>query len=206
MNYDEALRKLPADGGVFESLNLNLYGYVHQKPLMLTDPSGNCPVCVVVVAGAFFGGWEYANAPGPDDELYQRGDLGVIGGTITGATAVTGANASIKGIISAVKAKMGPKVGTALVPKPHGNSKANAESQVLYALIDKSDGSLQKIGITSQRTYNNRYTDRKLNSKNVVMVPVMYLPNRAIALGAEAAAVGAYFGVHGELPPQQINF
>jgi RHS repeat-associated protein len=45
-----------AEGPGFNATALNLYAYAGNNPASLTDPSGNCPQCLIAAAGAVIGG------------------------------------------------------------------------------------------------------------------------------------------------------
>jgi hypothetical protein len=96
---------------------------------------------------------------------------------------------------------------TAVTKRPHGNAKISPKDQVVYNLIDVSDGSIQKIGIASVDQYRTRYTQKDLRQHGLVSVEVARVRGRAVALGYEAAAVLGYMAMNGgSLPPRQINF
>jgi hypothetical protein len=69
--------RLPGYGGVFNPLNLNLYGYTYQNPVKYTDPDGELgfiPI-LIMAAGAYFGqaflAPDIANAPVPGEAAVQ---------------------------------------------------------------------------------------------------------------------------------------
>ena len=41
---------LPSSGGVYETKNINLYQYCYDSPAKYTDPDGNCPALLLVLA------------------------------------------------------------------------------------------------------------------------------------------------------------
>jgi hypothetical protein len=69
--------RLPGYSGVFNPLNLNLYGYTYQNPVKYTDPDGELgfiPI-LIMAAGAYFGqaflAPDIANAPVPGEAAVQ---------------------------------------------------------------------------------------------------------------------------------------
>jgi RHS repeat-associated protein len=58
----------------------NRFGYSYNDPINLSDPGGNCPICVVVIAVALLGSsTDPANAPGPGDPtLPSNGDTNML--------------------------------------------------------------------------------------------------------------------------------
>jgi RHS repeat-associated protein len=81
----------------------SVYGYARQSPLMLTDPTGQCPFCVAAAVGAIYGaawsvgiGWLLDLAAGDGcytwEELGRDALLGAIGGAAGGAVAALAGN------------------------------------------------------------------------------------------------------------------
>ena len=60
----------------------NRYAYVHNRPLVLRDPDGRCPVCIIVGAGAVGAAWDLGT------QLYNNGgDFDQVSWREVGATA-----------------------------------------------------------------------------------------------------------------------
>lgn len=74
--YDPDLGRFTAEDPIgFNGGDVNLYGYVNNRPTMFRDPSGNLPIIPIIVGGVAIGGLILAspspvNAPGPCDPVY----------------------------------------------------------------------------------------------------------------------------------------
>ncbi len=90
--------------------DLNLYAYVHDDPVDLTDPTGNCPICVTIAIGA--GGGALAGLGGQvvadvisghasSPEAYLGAVVGgAAGGAVFGATGNAVAAGAVGGAVS----------------------------------------------------------------------------------------------------------
>jgi RHS repeat-associated protein len=107
-------------GTVGRPQSLNRYAYTENNPATLTDPSGHCPLCITIAAGAAIGaGFEYGSQV---FQNYQSGKSGreawtSVRGDKIAAAAVQGAVAGgvgfFAGPLVAGLTKMGPVVSVA---------------------------------------------------------------------------------------------
>lgn len=65
--YEALITKLEIGEGVFNTDNLNPFGYGYNNPISFDDPDGRCPICVYVIAALLYS--EFANAPTVDSKL-----------------------------------------------------------------------------------------------------------------------------------------
>jgi RHS repeat-associated protein len=108
----------------------SVYGYARQNPLLYTDPTGQCPICVAVLWGAVYGsgtsvglGWLLDLAVG--DGCYTWEELGhdaLLGALFGGAFAGVGAVAQ-KGLGPALAALWADEAGSVALSlgKRHGH-------------------------------------------------------------------------------------
>ncbi|HCA57996.1 MAG TPA: hypothetical protein DEP46_08455 [Blastocatellia bacterium] len=88
--YDPRLGRFISEDPIgFAGGDVNLYGYVGNRPLALRDPTGQIPLLAPVIIGGgilILASPSYVNAPGPNDPVFDsRNDLvanGVIGSTL----------------------------------------------------------------------------------------------------------------------------
>lgn len=85
-----------------QSGDANLYGYVLQDPVNLTDPTGNCPQCIAVGVGAATGGFiggigGAINSPPGFKCTLAGAAAGAIGGALGGAVMGLSAGATTVG-------------------------------------------------------------------------------------------------------------
>ena len=59
--YEALITKLETGDGIYNTDNLNPYGYGYNNPVSFDDPDGRCPVCILVAAALLY--TEFANAP-----------------------------------------------------------------------------------------------------------------------------------------------
>lgn len=93
------------------------------------------------------------------------------------------------------KAGSVPFTGTSAVlpsKRPHGNSRTSAEPQLLYNLLERNGVGIAKIGITTPRIGQNRYSRSFLEREKVIFVPVKRHSNRLIARAVETASIVAF--------------
>lgn len=65
--YEALVTKLETGDGIYNTDNLNPYGYGYNNPVSFDDPDGRCPVCVFLAAAFFYN--TFANAPTGDAKL-----------------------------------------------------------------------------------------------------------------------------------------
>jgi RHS repeat-associated protein len=59
--YEALITKLETADGIFNTNNLNPYGYGYNNPVSFDDPDGRCPWCLYAIAAILYS--EFANAP-----------------------------------------------------------------------------------------------------------------------------------------------
>lgn len=103
--YSPTLQRFASEDGIgLLGGNANLYAYSFNDPTYLTDPSGNCPACIIALIGGGIGGTVAGI------EAYHKGDRGLtLIAAIAGGTG-TGILAGLTGIGA------GQLVGEALAP------------------------------------------------------------------------------------------
>jgi hypothetical protein len=52
--YEALITKLETGGGIYNTNNLNPYGYGYNNPVSFDDPDGRCPWCIAGLKGALF--------------------------------------------------------------------------------------------------------------------------------------------------------
>lgn len=96
---------------------------------------------------------------------------------------------------------------TAVIRRPHGNSKLSREPQILYNLINVTTGEIDKIGITSAQRGSSRYSQSFYRNENVRFVPISRYSNRLTAYAVETASlVGYYYSNNQTLPRLNTGF
>ena len=124
--YSPTLQRFISEDPIgFAGGDVNLYGYVRNDPANLTDPSGEIPPLVVAGAvGLILLYSKYANAPGPNDPIYNNdpaaemvGDIPymVVGGIVMGKAA----SISVVGVKN--KLRRVSTAGSHLLPKRKGH-------------------------------------------------------------------------------------
>lgn len=133
-------RWLSKDPIGFGGGDTNLYGYVANDPVNLTDPSGKCPLCAVGIAvgtGAAVGG--VSNfvgtllAGGTYSQALSSAGTGAIAGaaaTITSIGAVLGAVPTATGVALGVGIDLGIQVLFAPTSLPNGTSLNDVQNGV----------------------------------------------------------------------------
>jgi hypothetical protein len=64
--YQSLITKLDTGGGIYNTNNLNPYGYGYNNPVSFDDPDGRCPICAVIVIASLLLASEPALAPTRD--------------------------------------------------------------------------------------------------------------------------------------------
>jgi RHS repeat-associated protein len=89
--YDPKLGRFISEDPIgFAGGDINLYGYVRNRPTMLRDPTGKIPPLIVggvVLATLILASPSYVNAPGPNDPIYGPDNdliLNLAGGYVVG--------------------------------------------------------------------------------------------------------------------------
>jgi RHS repeat-associated protein len=184
-------------GSINAPQSLNRYAYVMGNPVNLTDPSGNCPFCIVALLWAVQA-VEYAPV------IIESAAIGIAAynginadiassspiarGAKTAITATKAVTPSIKKSINTISNDVKTIKQTAMktserlnklhdeyvalskahgIKSPHGNSDMTFNKSQLYHLVDNTTNIIKKIGETT-RGYS-RYTLKYLESKGVHM-------------------------------------
>ena len=80
---------------------------------------------------------------------------------------------------------------TALIARPHGNSRLSVEAQIIYQLVT-AKGKVLKYGITKAVIGQARYTQKYLESIGARFRPIMTIEGRGVGYSVERAAIEAY--------------
>jgi hypothetical protein len=92
--YDPQARRFISEDPIGLDGGINLYAYVGNNPLNLTDPDGKCgPLCAVLIGFGIYHLMNpaHVNAPGPGDPVYKNDTYDrVLGGAVIGGLASYG--------------------------------------------------------------------------------------------------------------------
>ncbi len=95
--YMSIINDLELGGGIYNTDNLNPYGYGYNNPVSFDDPDGRCPACLYLLAALLY--TEFANAPTKnpkaDAKNYNNADRAIVSKAIlTRGQTVTGVSTS----------------------------------------------------------------------------------------------------------------
>jgi RHS repeat-associated protein len=188
--YDPVSGRWLSRDPIGENGGLNLYAYVNNDPLNVTDPSGMIPngfsasaMGVDGCGGGVSGGGAWSIIPA---QLVIPG-MGVPPppGTVATDSLDQSAQALSNAITNAV----------------HGNSLDSQSRTYVYQLVDQTTGETLKYGITSNLIPQNRYSQTFYDATNSQMQVLSSWSNRGFARAVELGYTGGYFITNGQLPP-----
>jgi len=85
----------------------NRYAYSGNDPVNISDPNGNCPMCIIpAIIGAYLASVEPANAPGPDDTPISQSPAQTITNMTAGAVGGKAAGIAIEMCAGACRAAL----------------------------------------------------------------------------------------------------
>ncbi len=85
----------------------NRYAYSGNDPVNISDPNGNCPMCIIpAIIGAYLASVEPANAPGPDDTPISQSPAQTITNMTAGAIGGKAAGIAIEMCAGACRAAL----------------------------------------------------------------------------------------------------
>jgi RHS repeat-associated protein len=181
-----------------------------------------------VIGGGSFGNGAITGAFGYlfNDAAHDWGKAGAGLGAVGGAAAVAGAEGACVGATGGACAADAPLVPGAVVAgaaagaaggyaagsaagtvadeivvianRVNANSSSSMQGTELYYLINRTSGSIDKIGVTSYP--GQRYPQSYLNAENVDYVTQYYFQWRYAAYAAENIELMGYFATHGQFP------
>ena len=188
---------------------INLYAYVGNDPLNLTDPSG----LAAEAAGGLLSQMNpigTANAAENGTSPNSTAQAAAIGGTIgagVGVVASAGCDAGTGGvcapgnpaIISGV-ASAGAATGIAIDSLMRGNSLNSQQQTYVYQLVNPA-GEILKYGITSEVNPTDRYSTTYYAQNNAQMQVITSYSTRLMARVHELELTGNYVIENGSFPP-----
>lgn len=147
--YEALITKLETGDGIYNTDNLNPYGYGYNNPVSFDDPDGRCPSCVwgfVAGAAVDYGLQVVAN--------YAEGKTGSAAWTDVDGKSIlaSGGTGALSGGLSLLsKTKKVEKVVSIAnkANKVHGNSKKSEKAQHVYKIINKTTGKTEKVGVSA---------------------------------------------------------
>ncbi|WP_227288050.1 RHS repeat-associated core domain-containing protein [Boseongicola sp. H5] len=201
-------RFLQRDPIGFASEDFNLYAYAWNNPYVWTDSSGLAASIdnagLTASQRAAGGGW-FSGIASATLGLARNFATALSAAYVVNPSAVgDGTVPPVSPSVDAADEQIPQVTGREVVPYAHGNNLQNPRRQEIYYLLDRTDGSIQKIGLRGEGL--RRYSETTLRAQNVRLQVVQTVQGRLIGSAVESAHIAGFFALNGRLPPQQINF
>lgn len=164
--YEAIVIKLETGDGIYNTDNLNPYGYGYNNPVSFDDPDGRCPSCVwgfIAGAAVDYGMQVVSN--------YAEGKTGSAAWTdVDGKSIlVSGGTGALSGGLSLLsKAKSAQRVVNVVnkANKVNGNSKKSEKAQHVYKIINKTTNKTEKVGVSGGKISKAGKSYRATNQVN----------------------------------------